>query len=226
MRSHPQLANSIGALALAVAVVPSCAHPGPPCPSGTPREQCLFERAIDPPVNVAGNETVATNPGDPGEPSQVPVLLEPGWERVDELLRDGIDFMQGGSGAVDTITSRWCASPPSPQPGHSGPVWACAITDPPRLRGHELTLEFDRHALFSVTGFGYSSADGRELIRASTERWSAWCQTRSFVELENVGAEEFHRCALSEGPTLIIGRFARDLDADLWQVSLAIIGPG
>lgn len=167
-----------------------------------------------------GNASPTADPQNPGS------ITEPGWDRVEEILRDGVDYLRGGSGAAEVITDRWCASPPTPQISEAGTVWVCAVNEPPRLRGHELTLEFDRHALFALTGFGYSRSDGRELIQTSKRRWASWCRTRSFIELESVGANEFYRCALSEGPTLVLGRFARDLDADLWQVSLAIIGPG
>lgn len=212
-------------LGLTVAIT-NCAGSasGPTCPDGISREQCLFEHAANP--SPSTDRPGGPTPHESADPSTPAVPTEPGWDRVDEILRDGVDYMQGGSGAVDTITERWCASPPTPQSSEAGTVWVCAIERAPRLRGHELTLEFDRHALFSVTGFGYSRAEGSELVRASLQRWADWCQTRSFDELESLGVEEFHRCALSDGPTLVVGTFARDLDADLWQVSLAIIGPG
>ncbi|MEE9386830.1 MAG: hypothetical protein V3V08_25720 [Nannocystaceae bacterium] len=151
---------------------------------------------------------------------------EPGWDDVDEILGYGITYLGSGAGAIDVAADRWCAETPTPHESDSGEVWVCALRQAPRLGGHELTLEFDRYGLFSLTGFGYSREEGRELIRASLTRWSQWCTARRFEELESIGADAFHRCALSEGPFLVVGRFTRDLDDDLWQVSLAIIGAG
>ena len=191
------------------------------CADDVTREQCLFETATQP----ASSTTPGGTPDTPQQATPVPIT-EPGWDRAEEILRDGVDFLRIGSGATDMIGDRWCASPPTPQSGEAATIWVCALREPPRLRGHELTLEFDRYALFSLTGFGYSHAEGRDLVSAGVQRWSTWCRTQSFIELESGGADQFYRCALSDGPMLIVGRFARDLEADLWQVSLAIIGPG
>lgn len=149
------------------------------------------------------------------------------WGRVRAILTraDAVLALGGGDEAMEILASRWCAVEPTPQPTDHGPVRVCRPEPALVAGGHGLILEMG-------TGLGLTAQDLDEPesvalaaeMRAETR---ALCQAdwRAPAGQAREGIQ-VHTCPLVSGATLALGRFLRDTDNGLWQVSIAVLGPG
>jgi hypothetical protein len=146
-----------------------------------------------------------------------------------------------------------CAEPPLPELLVGASAWACRLAAPPRLDGFEFTLELSEAGVVALHASGMSGEESARLLTAARARWSPWCDAprasagaageasragprdgrsrpAAFQPVDDTQPDvEFERCALPEGPTLLLGRFPEnfeDLDSDVWHVSVSIMGPG
>ncbi len=191
------------------------------------KEQCLFYVAqLD---ENGGNGGNADGTGADGGPLRPGVLRT--WEQVDAILREAAEMLSRGLGGELTaqqLTER-CETEPSPQQTPHGRAWACFLLDPPLLRGHEMSLEVGESGVAGLTGFDFTGKQSDDLLANARKQWSTWCVGSTFEEVETDNDKDVYRCALPGGSQLVVGRFLQDpadLSADLWQVSLTVMGPG
>jgi hypothetical protein len=107
--------------------------------------------------------------------------------------------------------------------GESASAWSCPVANL-ELDGQSLALEASQ----GVISLSASELDGprsKQLFERARTRFAQKC-LGDFEEIEGARLEVFYRCALPEGPFLVIARFPRDLEADLWQVSIAVVDAG
>jgi hypothetical protein len=188
---------------------------------GMTREQCAWDRA---------RRGAKATPGGDGAVGSAGVTVElqadRSWNRAEEILRATADWLAQGLGgaAVDTQVRQWCADPPAIVDKGHGPSWICHMSEPPRIAGRDLTLEGSGSGVLALAARELSGDHSRRLVEEALGRWSSWCTDARFSPIERFQDEEFHRCALPGGPLLVVGRFPQDLEADLWQVSLTVMG--
>ena len=214
---RPRLAPAL----LAAALVPACQHGRKPrdC-AGMSREQCLFERG------KSGKTDGREDRRGRGK-GEVEVELESeGWTRMEQMLQEAAGWLADGLGGqvVSEQAKQWCAGEPSVLDKGHGPSWACHVEDPPRIAGRDFTLESGESGILAVAARDLDGDQSQELIRQAKSRWREWCVGSGFSAIERFAEEEFQSCALPGGPLLVIGRFPQDLEADLWQVSLTVMG--
>jgi hypothetical protein len=80
-------------------------------------------------------------------------------------------------------------------------------------------------AVLSLTADALDETRSEELYELARARFAPWC-AGAFEELEGTDHLVFYRCALPEGPFLVVARFPRDLEAGQWQVSIAVLDAG
>lgn len=206
---------------LAGLLVPACQHGRKPrdC-AGMTREQCLFERGKTGETDGRKDPT-ASDTGD------VEVEFESaGWTRMEQMLQDAAQWLADGLGGevVSEQAKQWCADEPSVLDKGHGPSWACHVEDPPRVAGRDVTLESGSSGILAMAARDLDGEQSQKLVRQAKARWRDWCVGSGFSAIERFAEEEFQSCALPGGPLLVIGRFPQDLEADLWQVSLTVMG--
>lgn len=215
-----------GALACAATVMPGCKHLDPRCDPEMSKEQCLFYVA-----QLDDNQSGGPGTGDGEDGGR----LRPGvlrtWEQVDVILREAADMLSRGLGGKLTaqqLTER-CEAEPKPQQTPHGRAWACFLLDPPVLRGHEMSLEVGEGGVAGLTGFDFTAKQSDAMLADARKQWSTWCVGSTFEAIDTENDKDVYRCALPGGSQLVVGRFLQDpadLSADLWQVSLTVMGPG
>lgn len=203
------------ALAGVCVAIAHCGQPRDPACKGLSEAECAWQQALQ-------ESRDAQSPDDPqygGEGGADPELGElPPSEAVmaasAELMADGM-----GPAVVADRALDWCADPPSEDLDAQG-ARICALREDPQL-GVPLSLEV-RGDVITLSALGVSDVESEELVTRFRQRWRARCQA-DFVGLDADANHEFFRCPLAGGPILVVGRFPRDLEADLWQVSLAVM---
>lgn len=205
-------------------VVAGCAHASDGCPRGEAGTECRFERAreagaVDP--NDAGGRTDAAV----GEP-----LGSKGvWGAIERTLLRGQAALTSGLGGTQLMNALAdvCAAAPAMQPDDPGEAWTCELEPPIVLFREVLRLEVGAHGLVSLTGTKMSESRANTFFNTSKLRWAQrWCEGPVKVFDDDPDAR-YWRCALPETLKLVVGQFHQELDdpnADLWQVSLAIMG--
>lgn len=205
----------------ALLVVLACQHGRNPrdC-AGMTREQCLFERG------KSGKTDGRTDPSSDGTGDVEVEFESEGWTRMEQMLREAAGWLADGLGGevVSEQAKQWCADEPSVLDKGHGPSWACHVQDPPRVAGRDFTLESGDSGILAVAARDLDGDQSQDLIRQAKSRWRDWCVGSGFSAIERFAEEEFQSCALPGGPLLVIGRFPQDLEADLWQVSLTVMG--
>jgi hypothetical protein len=202
-----------------------CAHRGESrdC-TGLTREQCVWQHAKR-----------DDGPGpdrDPTDASDSAVDIgwesEGSWTRVEQMLEQAADWLSDGLGGqvLSREATQWCAQEPTPRDDGRGESWVCHVEDPPRIGDREFTLEASTSGVLAVAARDLDGKQSRQVVDLALRRWRDWCEGARFSRVERFQDEEFHRCALPGGPLLLVGRFPQDLEADLWQVSLTVMGAG
>lgn len=147
-------------------------------------------------------------------------------------------FVGAGAGAGEDPDTkpepsepRSCPTPDAPrdpagastEPGAE--AWACRPTDEVTINERALALEAGG-GVVALTAAEVGGDESSSILDFALARFDEWCEDRSFIALDGKVHQEFHRCALPEGPYLVVGRFPCDLEADRWQVSIAVMDEG
>jgi hypothetical protein len=133
-----------------------------------------------------------------------------------------------GTGDVARLTSlaqRWCQGEPTPRRTPQATVLVCFPAPPLQAGGQGFTLEFEIGDM-PLVGFvsrNLSEVASRALLDEATRMAAAWCHE----PWQSPGTSthgELRTCAVDGGAILSVGRWPRDLEADLWQVSVTLLG--
>jgi hypothetical protein len=153
-----------------------------------------------------------------------------GWERIGSMIETARRLLARGADpdAIAQLADQWCAQEATPMQGRHGEVRVCVPAPPVSVAGHAFTLELGGTGVIGLVASELSGAQSTKLLQQALAQGSHWCAgswTHVPVRDENAH-EEFHTCPTRGGPTLAAGRFPKDLRADLWQVSVSVIGAG
>ena len=148
------------------------------------------------------------------------------WRRIDTVLAQAVDSL--GSGDPDMLArlaERWCAAKPEAQATEAGPVWVCFPEPPVQTGGHGFTLEVGGRGMVGLVSSSLSGADSQRLLGAALEATRRLCTEpwQAVPNRDENAKEELHTCAVAGGPVLAVGRLPRDVQADLWQVSVTLL---
>jgi hypothetical protein len=215
-----------------VAVVASlgCRRTPPDCEYDS-IERCLWER---------GGATPSTTEADgPASEGGAEGQLEGGdeslerWDELDATLEQLAELI--GSGLewplVDERARELCGSPPTAREGDSDSqaedeprAWVCPLAQALELDGQVLLLEVGE-GVVSLTADSLTEQTSGKLVALALDTTRESCES-GFASVDGPVNQEFQRCTLRAGPLLYVGRFPRDLDADRWQVSIAVVDAG
>jgi len=166
-----------------------------------------------------------SNPSDSADP----LAHDDPWTRIGVMLSEAAAVVADGGdvAAVEGLAKRWCAFEPARKESPYGNVRVCVPDPPITVGGGTFTIELGDMGVVGLAAMELSDRDSTELLRRALEAARRWClgPLRPAPQREEHRQDEFHMCPVAEGPLLAIGRFPRDLDADLWQVSLTVLGP-
>ena len=193
-------------------------------------ERCLWDRGVAQPEADSGGREAGEGPDSPD--SGVSEDEREALSALDQKVQDMIDAMGVGLewALVDERARDLCGSEPAkpPEPSKQGGAvegaWFCELPSL-QLGGQSLALEAGGGvvALTAKELAGLESADLLEFMRG---RYAQWCREGGFTAIEGKRYEELYRCDLDAGPYIVVGRFPRDLEADRWQVSIAVLDAG
>ena len=135
------------------------------------------------------------------------------------------ELASGDVARVAALTDRWCSTDPTPQDTPHGPVVVCFPEPPIVAGGQSFTLEMGGSGMVGLVASSLGGSESKKLAATIRNKASAWC-SGSFktVRSRQNAHEDLYTCALDAGTTLAVARLPRDLEADLWQVSLAVLG--
>jgi hypothetical protein len=191
-------------------------------------ERCLWEQGVVTPTDSAG-ELDAGEFGNDSDGAGPTEQVELG-----QTLTNVIDIMQGGWEwpLVDQRARALC-SQKDPDgvlieavielADEAGLAWSCPVANL-ELDGQSLTLEASQ-GVISLSASDLDAARSEQLFDRARTRFAHKC-LGEFEELEGAKLEVFHRCALPEGPYLVVARFPHDAEAESWQVSIAVVDAG
>lgn len=209
-------------LALCVTAIGSCTRITPtrsPC-AGSDQAQCEFERAIAAAKAQEAEELALARK----EREQTQLR---GWAWADVLLEDLSRTLADGM-QVDVVHSRahnYCRFEVGASHG-AQESWACPLESPLELGDTSFVLEYSPDGVLSLASDKLDAPTSNALLDQAIERWRSRCQFKQFEQVEGDTHHEIYRCALADGPLLVLGRFDRDLDADRWQLSFAMVAVG
>jgi hypothetical protein len=203
-------------------------------------ERCLWEQAVVAPVNDDGPLDGAELGGDPdGTDPTEQAELEHTLTSVIEIMQLGLEWplvdqrarvlcsQRDAEGEV--IEASVVAADEGVAANEAAPTdeaalaWSCPVANL-ELDGESLALEAS-HGVISLSASDLDAPRSEQLQERARTRFAQKCQGE-FEEIEGAKLEVFYRCALPEGPYLVIARFPRDVEADLWQVSIAVVDAG
>jgi hypothetical protein len=188
-------------------------------------ERCRWEHGI-----VAPEDGIAElDGGEPGGDPDGPTVHE--RAELDHALTSVIEIMQGGLEwpLVDQRARSLCSQVDAEGvlsvaaislADEAGLAWSCPIANV-SLEDQSLTLEASQ-GVISLTASELDATRSEQLAERARSRFAHKC-LGEFEELKGAKLEVFHRCALPEGPYLVVSRFPDDLEADLWQVSISVV---
>lgn len=190
-----------------------------PCARGD-AAQCRFENAI----TQASREQAQVLAKARKEREQT---QKKGWEWADQLVEELANHLGDGMDAsiVHARSRQLCQPDPQVQ-SHADQPWACPLEPPLVLGARPFVLEYSPDGVLSLACDELSAPQSGELLARAVDRWRSRCLGQQFEQVEGDTHHEIYRCALPEGPLLVLGRFDRDLDADRWQLSFAIVAVG
>lgn len=102
-------------------------------------------------------------------------------------------------------------------------AWRCRL-DWLEINGQTLELEAS-DGVISLSAIELDEPVSEAVASFARARFDDRCVTR-FEIYEGAKLDEFYRCALSEGPYLVIARFPSDPEVSSWQVSIAVVDAG
>jgi hypothetical protein len=217
-----------GFVLIALVASPGCRRPPPDCEYDSV-ERCLWERGG---TTEAGSNEAGGPQGEAGGVGQGEgggEVVEY-WEELDVTLEQLAELI--GSGLewplVDERARELCGSPPTNREAAEGEdeqrAWVCPLARALELDGHALLLEVGE-GVVSLTADSLTEQTSGKLVALALETTSESCEG-GFSSVDGPVNQEFQRCTLRAGPLLYVGRFPRDLDADRWQVSIAVVDAG
>lgn len=218
-------------LALPLLVGASCPRSRPDDCAHSSSERCLWEQGVAGQVAGAEQPELDGEGGELADGSETPAIdrseLERTLDDIVGIMRVGLEWS-----LVDPRARELCRGRDpegnlipievTPADEH-GEVWSCPLAGL-ELDGQALTLE----ASSGVISLTADELQG-ERSEVLAERARALLEHRcvgSFEEVESGKRQTFYRCALPEGPYLVVARFPRDLEADSWQLSVAVVDAG
>ncbi len=155
-------------------------------------------------------------------------LTAEGWRRVAAIFDRARPALAAGQpGRVEALVDRWCAVRPTAQPTETGPAYVCVPEPPLVLDGRTFTFEIApaRGGLVSLVSPALPGEEAARIAASARALARRLCGgTLARVEAAADAHSEIDRCALGDGTVLVVARLARDLPADLWQVSIALLG--
>lgn len=207
-------------LALALVGAGSCRTKPPGCEDAT-NERCLWNQGLRQPIVTDKEPGQDDYASDPNAPLNSDARLSDALTQMVDLMRAGLEWS-----LVDARARDLCASEPAAaseaEPASGSEAWHCDTALAIDTQGLELEATA---AVLSLTAGLLDEARSEELYQLARARFNPWCAS-NFEELEGTDHLAFYRCALPEGPFLVVARFPRDLEADQWQVSIAILDAG
>jgi hypothetical protein len=191
-------------------------------------QRCLWEQGVVAPEDGAGEP----DDGEPSADTDGTTLaeraeLEQALTSIIEIMRVGLEWSlvdqrarvlcsQADAEGVVTEAAIVLADA-------AGLAWSCPIANL-ELDDQSLTLEASQ-GVISLSASELDAVRSEQLVERARARFAHKCRGQ-FEELKGARLEVFHRCALPEGPYLVVSRFPHDLEADLWQVSIAVVDAG
>ncbi len=151
-----------------------------------------------------------------------------GWPRIAAMIQLASGELATGEPArVEALLQRWCAVEPSPQQTDAGTAYVCVPEPPLVVAGHAWSLELspDRGGLVSLVSPSLSGAAAQDLAQTARAAVADLCAT-PMAPIRDLASphQEVHTCPVRGGTQLAVARLPRDLPADLWQVSLTLLG--
>ncbi|GEM_PF-3772684 len=218
-----RLKTMLGMLGM-LGMLASCRPPAPGCKRGENLEKCIFHQGR----REAPHTGAATHT--PNLQQENPEFAVEGWSRVDNNLIGVAKLMAAGMnhGTVESAVRDWCddethslAMRRAGTNKSSPHSWICTLPDTDDLSQLPIYLEHQRGAIsISIPSLG--AKQSAATLRAMMQRWNRVC-TRPLRLLErDERLEDLYTCELNGGPQIVLGRFPRDIDAGLWQVSLML----
>lgn len=225
-------------LCVLLLIAASCRATPTDCKHDT-TERCLWEQAVVTPVDSDGELDGGELGGDPDGPDPSEKV------ELEHTLMSMIDIMQLGLEwpLVDQRARALCSQRDEDGELMEGvvqlaeptetdtaddvkevvPAWSCPVAGL-ELDSTDLTLEASQ-GVISLSAIDLDAARSEQLVERALTRFAQKCQGK-FEDIEGAKLEVFHRCALPEGPYLVIARFPRDPEANRWQVSIAVVDAG
>jgi hypothetical protein len=194
-------------------------------------ERCLWERGGVTPRSTEGGDTPGENGGGEGQvegeggPLEHWAELDTALDQLAELIGSGLEWP-----LVDERARELCGSPPTlREVGSAGKdddlrAWVCPLAEALELDGHALLLEVGE-GVVSLTADSLTEEISGKIVALALDTTRESCEG-GFQTVDGPVNQEFQRCILRAGPMLYVGRFPRDLDADRWQVSIAVVDAG
>jgi hypothetical protein len=192
-------------------------------------QRCAWEQSVVTPGDEGVGEVDGAELGgdsDGATPTER-AELEQALTSVIEIMRVGLEWP-----LVDQRARALCSQPDAEGvmsevavqlADESGLAWSCPVAHL-ELDDQGLTLEAT-HGVISLSASELDAVRSEQLAERARAQFAHKCRGQ-FEELKGAKLEVFHRCALPEGPYLVVSRFPHDVEADLWQVSIAVVDAG
>jgi hypothetical protein len=216
----------------------SCRATPTDCTHGS-TERCLWEQAVVAPVDgdgeLDGDELGDPDGADPTEQAELEhtltsiiEIMQLGleWELVDQRARTLCSQRDAEGEVIEAsvaVADEGAAADEGEPTDEAALAWSCPVANL-ELEGESLTLEASQ-GVISLSASDLDAPRSEQLQERARTRFAQKC-LGEFEEIEGAKLEVFYRCALPEGPYLVIARFPRDVEADLWQVSIAVVDAG
>lgn len=191
-------------------------------------ERCLWAKGRAEPDAGKPPKDTTTSGVDPNlledddEPFERWVELDAVVDGLAELIGAGLEWA-----LIDERARELCGTPPQPLVDEQGQplrAWVCPLATELALDGEPLVLELGE-GVVSLSADALTERTSGKLVSLALDTTAEAC-VDEFESVEGPVNQEFLRCTLRAGPMLYIGRFPRDLDADRWQVSIAVVDAG
>jgi hypothetical protein len=224
-------ARSALAILVALLASPGCRRPPPDCEYDSV-ERCLWERGEAKPATTEGGGPSGEGglsgqlDGDEGQLERWDEL-ETTLGQLAELIGSGLEWP-----LVDERARELCGSEPTAPPERADEdeaeadrhAWVCPLAEALELDGNALVLEVGE-GVVSLTADALTDQVSGKIVALALDTTRPSCED-GFSSVDGPVNQEFQRCTLRAGPLLYVGRFPRDLDADRWQVSIAVVDAG
>jgi hypothetical protein len=217
-------------LASVLSVASLACHGRPPDCEYDSVERCLWDRGGVTPGSSEGVNTPDEGGGASGQVDGPAESVER-WDELDVALGQLAELI--GSGLewplVDERARALCGSPPELRESSEGAAddpraWTCSLAEALELDGTALMLEVGE-GVVSLTADALTDQVSGKLVERALTTTRGSCSD-NFQSVDGPVNQEFSSCTLRAGPLLYVGRFPRDLDADRWQVSIAVVDAG